>query len=64
MYMALAHWLGLIRTRLIGLGALAGAIASNALSISSIEFKQQVSIILPGLFHIVKQTPIDELNLQ
>ncbi|KAI5123425.1 hypothetical protein M0805_006130 [Coniferiporia weirii] len=46
------------RTRLIGLGALTGAVASEALYNSSSQFKSQISVIVPALLLDLLQTDI------
>ncbi|EJD01400.1 uncharacterized protein FOMMEDRAFT_30102 [Fomitiporia mediterranea MF3/22] len=50
------------RTRLIGLGALTGAVASEALYNSSSQFKSQVSAIVPALLINVLQVDIVALS--
>lgn len=50
------------RTRLIGLGALSGAVTSEALYNSSTQFKTQVTAIVPALLLNILQADITSLD--
>lgn len=49
-------------TRLIGLGAMAGAVASEALYTSSTQFRAQVAVIVPAFVCNVLQSDIYNLE--
>lgn len=50
------------RTRLVGLGALTGAVASDALYNSASQFKSQIFIIVPALLLNIMQANISILE--
>lgn len=51
------------RTRLVGLGALTGAVASDALYNSTSQFRSQVFILVPALLINIMQTSVPVLEL-
>jgi hypothetical protein len=50
------------RTKLIGLSALTGAVASEALYTTASQFKPQANIIMSAMLAILFSIPIDTLD--
>lgn len=57
-----SHSLRTSRTRIVGLGALSGAVTSAALFHSPTEFQRQVDAIIPPILFNIQSHDLDRLN--